>query len=103
MNLVDVQNPAKTSVRNFGTWSRVTPWLPWILRGQAPGHTQYQSMTNYYPDIGHIKKPVRDYLAKNHPQMLEPPPRESWSKPNLSSLEVYAKTEKPAPAPKPKT
>jgi hypothetical protein len=33
--------------------------------------------------------------------MLEAPPREYWTKPNLSSLEVYANTQKPKPPKKP--
>ena len=98
VNLADAQNPEKTAVRSYGTWSRVTPWLPWMLMGQnQPGHVQYMSMSNSYPDIASIKKPVREFLEKNYPHMLEAPPRESWSKPNLSSLEVYAATQKPAP------
>jgi hypothetical protein len=36
-------------------------------------------------------------MTKHHPEMLEAPPKESWSKPNLSSLEVYARDQKPAP------
>jgi hypothetical protein len=97
VSLADVQDPGKTAVRSYGTWSRVTPWLPWMLMGPAPGHINYMSMSNSYPDIASIKKPVREFLEKNHPHMLEAPPRESWSKPNLSSLEVYAATQKPAP------
>lgn len=98
LNLADVQNPEKTTVRNFGTWSRVTPWLPWMLMGQAPGHCQYASISNYYPNVASIKRPVREYMEKHFPHMLEAPPPDSWSKPNLSSIEVYAKTQKPAPA-----
>jgi hypothetical protein len=33
--------------------------------------------------------------------MLEAPPKEYWDKPNLSSLEVYARGRKPQPAKKP--
>jgi hypothetical protein len=98
VNLADAQNPAKTSVRSYTTWSRTTPWLPWMLMGQAPGHVQYHSISAYYPTVDSIRKPLRDYTLKHFPQMLEPPPRESWEKPNLSSLEVYALTQKPAPA-----
>jgi hypothetical protein len=98
VNLADAQNPEKTTLHNHGTWSRTTPWLPWLLMGQAPGHVQYMSMSNSYPTVADIKKPVREYIEKHFPHMLEAPPPESWSKPNLSSLEVYAATQKPAPA-----
>lgn len=98
VKLEDAQNPKVTSLSHTGTWSRVTPWLPWMLMGQAPGHVIYQSIVASHDDIGGIKKTVREHAEKYHPQMLVPPPKESWSQPNLSSLEVYAKTQKPAPA-----
>jgi hypothetical protein len=98
VRIEDAQNPKKTSLENTGTWSRVTPWLPWMLMGQAPGHVLYQSIVAHYDDINRIKRTVLDHCQKHHPQMLVPPPKESWSLPNLSSLEVYAKTQKPAPA-----
>ena len=37
------------------------------------------------------------HCEKLYPHMLEAPPREYWTKPNLSSLEVYANTQKPKP------
>ncbi len=97
----DAQNPKLTSLENTGTWSRVTPWLPWMLMGQAPGHVLYQSTVAHFDDFNNVKKNVRDYIGKHRPEMLEAPPKSSWEKKNLSSLEVYAETEKPQPA-KPK-
>ncbi len=96
----DMQNPNKTSVEYAGSWSRVTPWLPWMLMGQAPGHILYQSVTFNGDDINRIKPHVLEHARKYHPAMLEPPPLESLQKPNLSSLENYALTQKPAPVPK---
>ncbi len=101
--LDDMQNPAKTSLESTGTWSRVTPWLPWMLMGQAAGHVMYESIVAGFDDINKFKPHVFEHAQKNHPEMLVPPPPESWAKPNLSSLEVYAKTQKPAPPPGPKS
>jgi hypothetical protein len=98
VNLAEAQNPNLTSLQTTGTWSRTTPWLPWMLMGEAPGHTLYQSTVMNFDDINFFKKPVREHMEKYHPHMLKPPSKDSWSKPNLSSLEVYAKTQKPAPA-----
>ncbi|MCB2106646.1 MAG: DUF1838 family protein [Rhodobacteraceae bacterium] len=97
VSLADAQNEKLTSISSTGTWSRVTPWLPWMLMGQAPGHVLYQSIVRGVKDVGGFKKPVREHMEKYHPHMLEAPPPESWEKPNLSSLEVYAATETPAP------
>lgn len=96
--LADMQDPKKSSVRHTGTWSRVTPWLPWMLMGQAQGHILYNSIVSSFDTVEGFKPKVLAYMRKSHPEMLEPPPKESWSKPNLSSLEVYARDQKPAPA-----
>jgi len=44
---------------------------------------------------------VLAHAEKLYPHMLEAPPKEYWNKPNLSSLEVYARDAKPAPPKKP--
>lgn len=97
VSLADMQNPKKTSLPHTGSWTRVTPWLPWLLMGQAPGHIVYNSTINTFDEIDGFRPNILAYMQKNHPEMLEPPPEESWSKPNLSSLEVYARDQNPAP------
>jgi hypothetical protein len=99
--LKDMQNEKKTSLEYSGGWTRITPWLPWMLMGQAPGHILYDSTVAAFDHLDGFKPKVLAYMQKTHPEMLEPPPKESWSKPNLSSLEVYARTQTPAPALKP--
>jgi hypothetical protein len=96
--LKDVQDETKTSLIYTGTWSRVTPWLPWLLMGQAPGHIWYETTMQGFDTMDGFKPRILAYMRKTHPQMLEPPGKDSWSKPNLSSLEVYARDQKPAPA-----
>lgn len=97
LSLADAQNENLTTVKKSGTWSRVTPWLPWLLMGQAPGHCLYQSTVTSLDGIDGFKKNVLAHMEKHHPHMLEAPPPESWDKPNLSSIEWYARTEEPAP------
>ena len=96
MSLEDVQNPKKTSIEFNGTWVRMTPWLPWLLMGQAPGINEYNAIFSNYDDINHTKRNVLDYTAKNYPQMMKSPT--DWNAKSLSSLENYALTQKPAPA-----
>ena len=99
--LADLQDRRKTSVEYNGTWARVTPWLPWLLMGQAPGHILYQATTASFDDVNRVKRKVLDHTAKYHPQMLHAPTE--FTEPSLSSLEDYARTQKPAPprAPQP--
>ena len=101
VKLEDLQNPDKTSVLHTGSWARVTPWLPWMLMGQAPGHIVYHSTHHSFDTLDGFKPKVLAHCEKLYPHMLEAPPREYWNKPNLSSLEVYANTQKPKPPKKP--
>ena len=38
VSMADIQNHDLTTVRDTGTWRVVTPWMPWLEMGQAPGH-----------------------------------------------------------------
>jgi hypothetical protein len=99
--LDDLQNPDKTSVLHTGSWMRVTPWLPWMLMDQAQGHIVYHSTVQSFDSLAGFKPKVLAHAEKLYPHMLEAPPKEYWNKPNLSSLEVYARDAKPAPPKKP--
>ncbi len=91
----DMQNRRKTSVEYHGTWSRTTPWLPWMLMGPTPGHCQYQTFMGATDDLANIDRRTLDYIEKNHPRYLTAP--DKWEEPSLSSLEWYARRETPAP------
>jgi hypothetical protein len=38
LSMADIQDHNLTTLRDTGTWRVVTPWLPWLEMGQAPGH-----------------------------------------------------------------
>lgn len=101
VKLEDLQNPDKTSLLNTGSWVRITPWLPWMLMGQAPGHIHYHSTVQSFDSLAGFKPKVLAHMEKYHPEMLEAPPKSAWEKPNLSSLEVYARDQKPVAPKKP--
>lgn len=94
----DLENPAMTSIQYSGSWSRITPWLPWMLMGQAPGHVFYIGSMGAYDNLDMLSANVRAYAEKNHPKFLDAPTR--WEEPSLSSLEDFARTQKPAPVKK---
>jgi hypothetical protein len=90
----DAENPALTHLPHVGFWSRVTPWLPWMLMGQGPGHVLYMGRFNTVtPD--QVPAAVLARVKERFPQYLVAP--EKWTEPSLSSLENYARTQKPAP------
>lgn len=93
----DMQDRRKTSVEYEGTWMRTTPWLPWMLMGPTPGHAQYATFMGSVNDIDRVDRRTLDYVEKHHPKYLKAP--DKWEEPSLSSLEWYARTQKPAPVP----
>jgi len=92
----DMQNSAMTSLNFHGTWSRITPWLPWMLMGQAEGHCQYMCYQGSGQDLGDVMpRAVLDYIEKKFPLYLNAPTK--WVDPSLSSIERYALEQTPAP------
>jgi hypothetical protein len=90
----DAENLALTHLPHVGFWSRVTPWLPWMLMGQAPGHVLYVGRFNTVrPE--QVPPAVLARVKERFPQFLVAP--EKWTEPSLSSLENYARTQQPAP------
>ena len=57
----DVENPQLTNLPIVGSWSRITPWLPWMLMGQAPGNISY--FTTFATLPGGIKELPTDLVA----------------------------------------
>ncbi len=91
----DMQDAKKTSVEYNGTWARTTPWLPWMLMGPTPGHAQYNTFMGAVDDINRIDRKTLDYVERNMPKYMTAP--DKWVDPSLSSLELYAREQKPAP------
>jgi hypothetical protein len=69
-----------------------------MLMGQAPGHCFYIGSMGGYDNLDMLSANVRAYAEKNHPKFLDAPTR--WEEPSLSSLEDFARTQKPAPVKK---
>ena len=91
----DLQNPNLSAVPFHGTWHRVSPWLPWMLMGQTPGHCMYAATMVGFDSVDKLPKHVREYAEKNCPQMLSAPTKDYG--PSHSSLEHYSREQKPAP------
>ena len=96
----DMQNEKLTTVDYRGTWNRTTPWLPWMLMGQMPGHIQYNCFMGNCDDLEQVlHRQVLDYAEKNYKKYFTAPEKYSAER-SLSSLEHYAEHAKPQP-PKP--
>jgi hypothetical protein len=98
MKRADVENPALTHVPHIGSWTRITPWLPWMLMGEAPGHIMY--FTTFQTLPGGIADLPLDLVAaaREMDEKWLHAPTEDYG-PSLSSLENYAREQKPALVP----
>lgn len=95
----DVENRAMTGLEYTGSWTRITPWFPWMLMDQAPGHMVYACTMGGFNSLERLRAAVRPttwrHLEKHHRKYFEAPTK--WTDPSLSSLEHYALEQVPAP------
>lgn len=97
----DIENPKLTHLPHHGVWSRITPWLPWMMMDQAPGHVTYLGTMGTRETLeSYPRQDVIQRVKERYPQYLTAPT--VWVDPSLSSLERYAREQKPAPV-KPKS
>ncbi len=95
IRLEDLEKDTDEHLPHTGTWARVTPWLPWMLMDQAPGHCVYVGMFSTRRDPSEYAPAVIARLKQQYPRFLNAP--DKWSEPSYSSLEHYALEQKPAP------
>ena len=93
----DVENPALTNLPINGAWSRITPWLPWMLMGQAPGNISYFTNFATLKSIAELPADLVAAARAVSPKYLSAPTEDYG--PSLSSLENYAREQKSAPVP----
>ena len=91
----DLEDPAKTHLPHQGSWVRVQPWLPWMLMGRANGHVMYDGVFSSSLELNNYSPQVLAHIKAKYPQYLEAPTK--WYGPNFSSIEHYAREQKPAP------
>lgn len=98
VDVADAENPNLTAVPYRGTWTRITPWLPWMLMGQEPGHCMYVGLMTGSSNWDIVPEYVQEFSRERYPHMLAAPTEDYG--PSISSLEYYAREQTPAPAKK---
>jgi len=66
-----------------------------MLMGQAPGHVMYDGVFSSSLELNNCTPQVLARIKAKYPQYLTAPTK--WYGPNYSSLEHYAREQKPAP------
>lgn len=93
----DMQNPKLTTLDYTGTWNRITPWLPWMLMGQAPGQCLYRAATRKLAGFDEVPQRLREHVRAHYPAFLTLSTPEEEKLPPESSYEVFKATRKPQP------
>jgi len=86
-------DPKVTNVPVTGSWTRLGPYLPWMLMGQSPGHIFYRSTTKKIAGPWQLPKSLVAYTKEKFPSFLEFPT--DFSVPMENSWDVYKHTHTP--------
>ena len=90
-------NPDLTSADYGGTWTRVGPWLPWMLMGQTDGHILYRTFMDKTGPVSNLPRPLLELTEQRYPEFLQSPGDDTWGQPNDSSFTVYMAEREPVP------
>jgi hypothetical protein len=93
--LAELADPARTYADYSGVWTRIGPWMPWMLQGQAPGHLLFRTFMDRTGTADRLPAPLRERAEKLHPDFFVAPGDETWGGPNDSSFSVYMSENKP--------
>lgn len=86
----ELDDPDVTSAKEFGTWSRVGPWLPWMEMGNSAGELLYHGRSHKLKGgVEEIPAPVRAYIERYMPKYLTAP--DTMESPNETSWTYFKK------------
>lgn len=98
VSLSELQDDSLSSVDYTGVWTRIGPWLPWMLQGQAPGSLLYRTFMTRPATLDRMPEALlRQVSEQLGEEYFVAPPPESWGKQNDSSFSVYMEENEPAP------
>ncbi|MFJ3175163.1 DUF1838 family protein [Streptomyces roseus] len=75
------------SVPSTMSWTRMSPWLPWMEQGQRPGGLTFHCRGRKAGSYAEVPERTRAYIAARHPEYAHAP--EKWSEPNETSWTYF--------------
>lgn len=87
--LAELEDADRSYCDYAGTWTRLGPWLPWMLQGQATGHLLYRCFMDRTGTAEGLPKTLRERTEKDYPEYFQAPGDDTWGGPNDSSFSVY--------------
>jgi hypothetical protein len=95
--LAELEDPDSTSTDFQGTWTRLGPWMPWMLMDQAPGHLLYRTFMDKTGTADQLPRALRELAERRYPEYFRAPGDETWGQHNDSSFGVYMAENEPKP------
>lgn len=96
-SLQELASPGRSFASYVGSWTRVGPFLPWMLQGQAAGHLMYRASMKRLGSVDELPSWLREVTARRYPEFFHAPGEETWGQTNDSSFSVYMQERSPAP------
>jgi len=93
--LSQLEDEGRSYADYVGSWTRIGPWMPWMLQGQAPGHLLFRTNMDRTGTAERLPAALRERAEKLHPEYFRAPGDETWGGPNDSSFSVYMAENKP--------
>ena len=87
--LADFSNSELTSVPVQISWSRTSPWLPWMKMGKRPGSLLFSAWGRKVESFADIAPDFKAHIEKTAPEYLHAP--SVWVQPNATTWSEYKK------------
>ncbi|MFD8635932.1 DUF1838 family protein [Streptomyces sp. NPDC059533] len=71
------------------SWTRMSPWLPWMEQGPRPGGLTFHCRGRKLGSYDEVPERTRAYIAARHPEFARAP--EKWTEPNETSWTYFRK------------
>nr|WP_279345597.1 DUF1838 family protein [Streptomyces sp. AP-93] len=85
------------SVPSTMSWTRMSPWLPWMKQGQRPGGLAFHCWGRKLASYAEVPERTRAYVAARHPEFAHAP--EKLTEPNETSWTYFRRLNPPADRP----
>ncbi|MDP2174240.1 MAG: DUF1838 family protein [Candidatus Cloacimonadaceae bacterium] len=86
----DLENKDLSTVPVKITWTRISPWMPFMRMGDRPGNLVFVCRGRKLPGgFADLPKHIRDFVMKKNPSFSEPP--SEYSEPNETSWTYFKK------------
>ncbi|WP_372482478.1 DUF1838 family protein [Streptomyces bambusae] len=69
------------------SWTRMSPWLPWMAKGPTPGGLVFQCRGRKLASYTELPARTRAHIAAHHPEYATAPAK--WTEPNESSWTYF--------------